>query len=136
MSFTILLAGILVTLQTTDAGEGTVNINGCVYCKGRALKNVTVKMYDVDNFIDAFMGKATTDKEGCFFVNGTATDMRDDIDPVINFYHTCDMGIDYGKCLLKSRFFLDSAKTVNMPHPVNFTQIEVTSLPTEKDCVH
>ncbi|KHJ86623.1 Transthyretin-like family protein [Oesophagostomum dentatum] len=131
-----LIAGLLTTLQFADAGQGTVNAYGCVYCKGKALKDIMVKMYDVDNVIDAFMGKTRTDNDGCFFVNGTATDLRDEIDPVINFYHTCDMGIDYGRCLLKSRLFLDSAETVNTPKPVNFTKIDVANLPTGKDCIH
>ncbi|VDK70006.1 unnamed protein product [Cylicostephanus goldi] len=44
----LLAAVIFIHLNAVYAGEGTVNAFGCVYCKGRPLTNITVKMYDVD----------------------------------------------------------------------------------------
>ncbi|KAK6033245.1 Transthyretin-like family protein [Ostertagia ostertagi] len=129
------LIALLVTLRVIGGDKGTVNAYGCAYCHGDPLRNVTVKMYDVDTVLDDFMGQTVTDRNGCFFVNGSAEDLRSEIDPVINFYHTCPMFIDYGRCILKSRLVLEADEVIDVDF-VNLTNIEVTKLETIKDCIH
>nr|CDJ88951.1 Transthyretin domain containing protein [Haemonchus contortus] len=135
MTSLLALITILMAFQVVNGEDQTVNAFGCVYCNGDPLKNITVKMYDIDPIVDTLMGQTVTDRDGCFFVNGTASDWRSDIDPVINFYHECPMRMDFGICLLKSRLFLDAPEVVDKDF-VNLTDIEVSDLVTTKDCLH
>ncbi|XGW33064.1 hypothetical protein V3C99_017513, partial [Haemonchus contortus] len=135
MTSLLAVVTILIAFHVVNGEDQTVNAFGCVYCNGDPLKNITVKMYDIDPIVDTLMGQTITDRDGCFFVNGTASDWRSDIDPVINFYHECPMRMDFGICLLKSRLFLDAPEVVDKDF-VNLTDIEVSDLVTTKDCLH